>query len=244
MKMNVQLTLHGTWPVRNETVNGVATDIVETFERLGKIAPEWNSWYRTYHTVDDWRRPPVILTNNIELILSELQKGQVVRDSGQIVHDLGYTLRAFAGPKKGQRGEKTEFYVSCCHRTAIAGPNVLSLELPNSGPGMHKLMNQELLASAICSLVDIWNPDWLIVWDLLTRIVPPPWPNGPTLGWINYIAPRVATIAKLPPCWKWSETRLHHQVFIHEGGPPQQENKDHGAAFAAIYNCIQWHRSY
>jgi hypothetical protein len=225
------------WWFRTETLDETVERVADTFRRLAELSPLWDPWYRPYQTIAELQNPAVKLSGHSELIREELEARQREYDRSR---DLGYDLRAFAGPEKGKRSEKSELYVSCCHLPPFANHNVLWVELPTVGRNAEALRNTDPLAGAVRILAEIWDPDSMMVGDLMKKIVDPPWVNGPVLGWINYLSPRVATVAALPAGWRWWEGRGDRQIFVHEGGMPSPENLDHLAAFTRLSQHISW----
>jgi len=235
--MNERTQIHGIWWWRDETLDQTIECVVATFNRLAGLTLLWSPWYRSYHSFADCDRAAVKLTNNPELIRKEFE---FQREEYKVSAQYGYFLRAFAGPEKGKRMEKSEFYVSSCHLPPNSGYNNVRIELPTLGPQAEELRKTDLLASAVSVLIDIWNPDSMMVGDMMKVMVERPWPNGPFLGWINYLSRRVASVSELPEGWQWWGGAKDRQIFIHEGGMPSPDNPDHMAAFAGLSKNIRW----
>lgn len=238
--MTAEIDIHGIWSIREECLSDCVRRVADTFQRLGELRPEWQPWYKSYRTMEDWSRPAIELNNNLELIREELLSGQIADGDGGIKTTLGYSMHAFAGPAKGKRMESSAFQVVCCKKGEFAGPNILSITLPTEGPAARTLMDAGIVASAIGALADIWRPDWLIAGELLTTVVEAPYPNGPVLGWVNYLALHFADVTCVPARWHWWEYRGNHQIFIYDGGIPSAESPEDVAAFTEMLTCIQW----
>lgn len=230
------IEIHGVWWFRRDTLEESVSRVAETFAQLAKLSPLWDPWFRTYRSFSDRARGAVKLTNEPELIREEFEWH---KSEYKYSEDQGYCLRAFAGgPQKGKRMESSQFDVTCCHLPPYSGFNHFTIELPTMGPHADKLRNVEILANAVAVLVDIWDPDSVMVGDLLKKMVP--WPNDPYLGWINYLSLRRACIKELPLGWRWLEGRKGRQIFIHEGGMPSPENPEHVAAFNRLIRHVRW----
>lgn len=237
--MNNRLHIHGAWWLRDEDLDTTINRVDQTFRRLATLGPQWGNWHKSCKTVADLSRPQVHLVGNREVIRQELLDGQSVYDNGSVDSDLGYSMMATNGPPGARGLDVCWFMVSCCKKTWSAGYNTISIELPipDSAP---ELYNDDTLARAIVVLTDIWDPDRLIARDLLVNMVPPPWPKGPKLGWVNYLPVRTGVVGDLPPRWRWFDGRQQHQIFIHEGGRPDQTNSNHVDAFEQMNAQIRW----
>jgi hypothetical protein len=235
-----QLTIHGAWWIRDETLDLAVHRVNRTFISLSELYPDWRCWYLFPGSLQFLDEPERALMDDLDLIREALLSSQQATDGGPYDYDLGYSLDASSEPIDGRSFERSKFYVSCCHLSKYAGFNILSINLPphESAPDLYDL---GVLGRAIDILVDIWDPDWLSVWDLRTNLMPEPWPPTPVFGWINYLANRIGTVPDdLSAGWDWFAKRENKQIFIYKAGPPDEHNATHAIAFKKMFQCIQW----
>ena len=241
--MHREIAINGMWGLRAETLELTVQRVLESFEELARLSGHWGHWYRSYYTLEDWERPAVEMTSDFELVRHELLRGQNRNEEdGSVIESLGYSIRAWAGPERGHRAETTELSVSCCHRAVSAGPNVLLITLPSRGYGAEKLLETDLIASAIDVLVRIWSPEWVAARELLTELVGRPWSNGPVLAWVNYFDPSLARVIGLANGWRWWKSAPESRIFIHAAGLPTPANPEHVRDFVAMNDHITWQR--
>lgn len=230
--MSCKLYVHGAWWVRHEDVQDCVIRAGQTFSKLAALFPMWSRWYRPHNSLAHVGRPETVLSNNADAIHKYFLPIQSDPD-------LGVRLSASSEPENGAGIERCHFTTRCGSRTAYSGYNTLSIELPVSDI-VPELYNQELLCRTVAALRGIWNPDWLIVWDLRTRLTPEPWRPGPVLGWINYLADSIATVDdRLPEGWHWFEED-EKKVFFYGGGPPIINDSRHAHAFEEMFALIHW----
>jgi len=238
--MEKRLRLHGLWFRRKETLDDCVQRVNTTFHGLSKLTKDWRQWYLAYGTVAD---PRVGIPDNLKLIKEEFLRGQVTGPNGEPVEDLGFRLISWAA-RAVEHGDRdvTNLRLKCCVTSLYQPNNSISIELPVRDLAEH-LYDAELLSQAAVVLAEVWDPDWLAVWELLPEfiLVPRPWENGPVLGWVNYLPERTGVIVgDLPPRWRWYEQRGERQIFIHEGGPVDPQNPEHVRAFEEMGRCIRW----
>ena len=225
--------------MRDENLETSTLRVRSMFERLAKLAPEWEEWYLHPKTLEMVNEP--VVSNNVELIRQELLSSQEESDDGSPMDsEMGYLMGASSKPMRGSGLERSHFHVHCCSRTRFSGFNTLSIQLPTRPSSPH-LYERDLLCQTVSVLADIWEPEWLSVRDLLTNLMPQPWPPWPAFGWVNYLAERSGIIPDpLPAQWEWFEQRGKKQVFIYLPGLPQRNNSEHSAAFNEIFEMIRW----
>jgi hypothetical protein len=239
--MIIRLGIKGLWWLRDETLDDTVRRLDQTFHRLAELATQWGNWWRSYKSILDRERGPIFLIGQPDLIRQELLNGRIRQPDGHFIEELGYHITASAGSVKGKGTETSHLWVRACSRTPyLSGFNSLIVELPEESAGP-QLYDVELLSRALAALGDVWDPDWLAAWDLLTPLVPPPWEGGPVLGWVTYLPARSGVVQEeLPPQWRWFEGRGNRQIFIHEGGPPDPNNPAHVPAFEQMAARIRW----
>ncbi len=238
--MKARLAINGLWWLREEDLDGTLRRVNDTFHRLGEIAADWCNWWRSYRGLADRSRGPLFMIDRPEIIRDDLLEGQIRAPDGRIVEDLGYGLSASAGRVQGRGTEMSHLSLRCCKRSPYSGFSNLTIELPaeESAPGLY---DPELLSRTLATLADVWDPDWLAVWDRVTKMESSPWEGGPSLGWVNYLPSRTGVVVGQPPAhWCWFAARGDKQIFIHEGGPPDPNNPDHVPAFEQMAACIRW----
>lgn len=235
------LIIEGFWQPRADHIEDAIRQINDTFHCLADLAPQWGKWWRSYTSVADRIPGPLWLVDQCELIRQELLDRRIKAPDGTFIDELGYHLSASSGPPLGTIWETSDLRLRCCSQTPPpAGFNSLAIDLPEPTvePGLY---DANLLAHAITVLVDVWDPDWMAVWDRSTIIVPPPWVGGPVLSWVNYLSrPSGVVVGDLPPRWRWFEKRGDKQVFIHEGGSPDPNKSNHIATFEQMASRIRW----
>jgi len=231
--------ISAVWELRDDTLEDCVCRVNETFHRLAQLAPEWSNWFRGYESTVDRERGPLYLLDKPDLIRRELVNGQH-KHAGEIVADLGYFLTAASGPPMGKGTEMSFLRVNCCVRSPFARFNKVSLELPVKAhaPGLY---DPDMLASAVAVLADVWDPDWALVWDGHTKIVPRPWEYGPVLGMVTYLPSRTGVVeGELPREWRWFNARGEKQIFIYQGGTPDPKNSNDVSSFAQMASRIRW----
>jgi hypothetical protein len=228
-----KLTLNSAWWLRKEELNGCVEQVDTTFKLLGELHAIWQDWFVSLD------KPDLKLSDNPSLIHTQLIQSFAPESGIQRDPDLGYSLRALSKPHSEAITGHSMFWVRCCSRTKFSGYNTLSVELPEPErvPDLYRV---SILGRAIRVLVEVWDPDWLIVWDLRTHL-PWRWPPRPALGWINYIAHRTGRLPSvLPTRWEWFDDRGDKQIFIYTDGPPDANNPDHVSAFNSMGSSIVW----
>lgn len=231
--------IHGLWKERTETLDEHVAQIVDTFRLCAQLSDHWQTWYRNYQTEEEWRQPPIVLNENATRIRAELVGGMIKDENGQVEETLGFAMGAFAGPQRGTRNECTLFRVSCGKRGLYAGPNTLSFKLPDKRKTTSKLYDPDFLAHVVKGLAQIWRPDWLVVRDLLSEVMKPPWTHGPVLGWVNFLPPDTAKVRSLSTGWRWAEGN-EGIVFVFDDGIPVETNASHVRAVSQMVEHIEW----
>jgi hypothetical protein len=234
-----RLTVHGAWWLRKECLDDAVQRTSETFRDLAELSSHWRGWYAPHDSLEFRGRPETQLSGRPDLIRERFLLSQEPDEDGPPNKDLGYRLSAASAPQNGKGIERSYFSVRCCSCTKYSGFNTLSIQLPKH-ECVPPLYDSNLLGLAVLTLANIWDPDWLSVWDLRTHLIPEPWPPWPAFGWINYLAPRVGTVRDLPRGWQWFEHRGGRQIFIHSAGPPEANNPGHRAAFNEMFAHVQW----
>jgi hypothetical protein len=154
--------------------------------------------------------------------------------------DRSKALCASSGPVDKGGFERSHFRVQCCSQSIYSGSNALSVQLALKEIAP-RLYSVDVLGRALEVLADVWDPDWLVVWDLQTRLTPEQLPARPEFGWINYIAKRTGLIPKeLPNGWVRSTLESERQIIVHQDGPPDKDNPRHHQTFKEMFEAIKW----
>ncbi len=237
--MYSRLAIQGAWWLRDESLDDAVRRLNDTFHRLADLSCEWNNWRRAYKDMADRQKGPVLLMDETNLIRQELIDGRS-EYNGAVNDDLGYFITPSAGPLKGKGTESSFIWLHCCTRTPYAGFNSIALELPTES-ARPAIYDADLLSRAVAALAEVWDPDWLAVWDRVTKVVAPPWEGGPVLGWVNYLPKRTGVIdSDLPPGWKWSKSRGDKQIFVYKGGAPDASKRNDVSSVEQMTGCIRW----
>jgi hypothetical protein len=234
------VVVQGVWGLRECGLEESCGRVLETFRGLARITADWKEWYKGYDESVDGGRSPIMLSQNESLVREELLRGQIRDATGKIDEGLGYSLMSWAGPPGGNLSDWSVFRVTGCKRSVYAGRNVLSLILPTTGPSSEVLWEETVLCKAATELVRVWDPESIVVRNILTRIIEAPWPRCPVFGWINYLRPDIGIIKELPDGWRWFDEKGTRRIFIHSAGPPSPDRAEHVAAFSRLLDTVHW----
>jgi hypothetical protein len=240
--MHGRLFISGLWQIRDESLEDSVVRVGATFQRLSQLSSAWDKWFREYRSFADLKRDRHYLTDNPERIRDVLLHYRECLGDGNVDEVLGYVLSACAAPSNATGLEMSHLSLWCCATTPDTS-NRMSLELPvrASAPSLY---DEDLLCMAVVALAEVWDPDWLSVWEQrlkMVKVSTDPYWGGPEFNWINYLPTRCGIIdEKLPPRWKWYERTEGMQVYVYEGGLPDAENPADIEAFERLVASIRW----
>src|SRR6267154_526075 len=169
-----RLTIHCAWWIRNENLDSAVSQVNRTFHSLAELHPTWRSWYLLPKSIQFEDEPDRAIFDNTDLIRQKFLSSQKSYDGGPFNYDLGYSIMVLSEPVNGKGVERSNLWMSCCHRTKYAGYNILSIQLPTKehAPDLYSV---DLLCRTVNILVEVWDPDSLVAWDLRTKLTPEPW---------------------------------------------------------------------
>ena len=234
-----RLTIHGAWWIRHETLEESADRVVTTFQKLCNLNSSWAHWYKPHRRPEDKLHIENQALSSHETVMRQLEISQEPDGNGDTSEDLGYTLSVLSEPRTGKGIARSLLQVRCCSRTQNSGFNTISLELPQFRFSQ-EIYKERILSHAVAELADIWEPDWIAVWDLQTHLTQEPWPPKPAFGWINYLSPKTGKLLSLPSGWRWSDLGSEKQIYVHCGGPPDRTNPSHAENFRRLFANIEW----
>ena len=146
------------WKNRKAALDKIVESTVKTYQKLGGIDEQYSGLYEL-----GWSRKKALENHIIvdlphikSLYQKEIKKGDV-DESGY--NDLGFRLSAWTGHKNDEASN-----ISIC--AGSANPRITNsciIKVPAEGDARNRLLKIEKAKDIIALLVEIWNPDQVIL---------------------------------------------------------------------------------
>lgn len=184
---NEAFYLRACWGPREASLRECARRCSSFLSALAKLTPHFAKWYE----FDSSKKSAVGASETA--LADVLKRGVAVTDVGrEVIQEGGFGLRLW-----NRRQDETRTSISI--RCGVYSPWVPNLclvrpehlGLTNSFPSVH------IVVQVVKAMVQIWDPDDVVVTSLLTdERVPRTW-DGPDVGWITYLSDRHGPIPEL-----------------------------------------------
>lgn len=183
------------WGTRKETFLECVERVEKCFRLLKDCDPLFQKWYRRGSSRN------MALQNS--LVSEKADVARLMREMNK-VSDLEVSQTSSLGFRLGlwtqdQYGTSIGLNLRCGCYDPIPGVNSVTIDLPDSGGSVNRILNTSKLTEIIKALVIAWEPDWGVVNSnayQANRFESKS--NAPRVGWILYLGKHRGDLPSLP----------------------------------------------